>query len=53
MNTEAAAELMLKTKKSYTAADKFTTPCFQAKVGTVELPVYGDDEKQTVEKAAF
>ena len=49
----AKAAYLLTCRITTREAIKCTTPCFQAKVGTVDLPVYGDDEKQTVEKAVF
>lgn len=54
LNTLAAkAAYLLRCKITTRKAIKCTTPCFQAKVGEVELPVWGEDEKQTIEQAVL
>lgn len=54
LNTLAAkASYLLKCKMTAREALKCPQPCFQAIVGSVELPVWGEDEKQTIEQAVL
>lgn len=49
----AKAAYLLKCKMTTREALKCPQPCFQAIVGSVELPVWGEDEKQTIEQAVL
>tara|TARA_R110000744_G_C19371688_1_gene562916 strand:- start:28277 stop:28528 length:252 start_codon:yes stop_codon:yes gene_type:complete len=47
------ASYLLKCEIKTREAIRCTTPCFQAVVDSVELPVWAADEKQTVEQAVL
>lgn len=49
----AKASYLLKCQITTREAIRCTTPCFQAVVDRVELPVWAADEKQTVEQAVL
>ncbi|MEH6553960.1 hypothetical protein [Pseudoalteromonas tetraodonis] len=54
LNTLAAkASYLLKCEITTREAVRCTTPCFQAVVDSVELPVWAVDEKQTIEQAVL
>ena len=52
-NLAAKASYLLKCKITTREAIRCTTPCFQAVVDSIELPVWAADEKQTIEQAVL
>lgn len=54
LKTQAAkASYLLKCKMETRKATRSESPCFQALVGSVDLPVWGNDEKQAIEQAVL
>lgn len=47
------ASYLLKCEIKTREAIRCTTPCYQAVVDSVELPVWAADEKQTIEQAVL